>query len=180
MFASALFWNEVILVVKRLDKVETEEKRQAEWETIKTIARNNNYTIKCITRIKTQLQNKTPTPNARDNNKKWATFTYRSSNVRKITNLFKQTDVNIAFRGANTIRQYTRPNSPVKTHDYNNSGIYKLTCMSCNKSYIGQTSRIQHRDTANTSVTSEIMILNPPLPCISYETHTNTGLSQIR
>jgi hypothetical protein len=119
----------------------TEEKRQAEWETIKTTARNNNFPTKFITRIKTQIQNKPPTANARDNNKKWATFTYHSSNVRKITNLLKQTNVNIAFGSANTIRQCMKPNSPAKTHDYNNSGIYKLTCMSCNKSSIGQTSR---------------------------------------
>jgi hypothetical protein len=119
----------------------TEEKRQAEWETIKTIARNNNYPIKCIIKLKTQMQNKTPTPDASDNNKTWASFTYHSSNVRKITNLFRQTNVNITFRSANTIRQYTRPNTAVKIHDYNSSGVYKLTCMSCNKSYIGQTSR---------------------------------------
>jgi hypothetical protein len=118
----------------------TEEKRQAEWETIKTIARNNNYPIQCITRLKTQMQSKTHIPYARDNNKKWATFTYHNPNIRKITNMFKQTNVNIAFRNVNTIRQCVKPNT-AKTHNYNNSGVYKLTCRSCNKSYIGQTSR---------------------------------------
>jgi chromosome condensin MukBEF complex kleisin-like MukF subunit len=63
------------------------------------------------------------------------------SNVRKITSLFKHTNVNIAFRSTNTIRQCTKPNSLDKTQDYNNSGIYKFTCKTCNKSSIGQTSR---------------------------------------
>jgi hypothetical protein len=80
----------------------TEDKRQTEWETIKTIAHNNNYPAKCITKLKTQMQNKTPTTNTNDNiSKKWATFTYHSPKIRKITNLFKQTNVNIAFRSAN-------------------------------------------------------------------------------
>jgi hypothetical protein len=119
----------------------TEEKRQAEWETIKTIARNNNYPIKFISRIKTQIQNKTPTPNTRDNNIKWATFTYHSSNVRKITNLFKQTNVNIAFRGANTIDNTRDPTALSRPTTTITVEFYKLTCMSCNKSYIRQTSR---------------------------------------
>jgi hypothetical protein len=48
--------------------------------TFETIARNNNFPIKFITRMKTQVQNKTPTATARDINKKWATFTYHSLN----------------------------------------------------------------------------------------------------
>jgi hypothetical protein len=88
------------------------------------------------------MQNKTPTPNTNDNsNKKWATFTYHSPKIRKITNLFKQTNINIAFRSVNTIRQHTRSNKLDIAHDYNSSGIYKLTCRSCNKAYVGQTSR---------------------------------------
>jgi hypothetical protein len=35
------------------------------------------------------------------NNTKWATFTYYSPKVRKITNLFKQTDIKIAFKKVN-------------------------------------------------------------------------------
>jgi hypothetical protein len=37
--------------------------------------------------------------------KKWATFTYTSPQIRKITNLFKHTDVNISFKGYNTMAQ---------------------------------------------------------------------------
>jgi hypothetical protein len=110
----------------------TEEKRQAEWETIKTIARNNNFPIKLITRMKTQMQNNTPTATAKDINKKWATFTYHSSNVRKITKLFKHTNVNIAFRSTNTIRQCTKPKTSTRpktitTVEYINSLVRPAT-----------------------------------------------------
>ena len=37
--------------------------------------------------------------------KKWLTFTYHSPLIRRVTNLFKQTDLNIAFKATNTIRQ---------------------------------------------------------------------------
>jgi hypothetical protein len=36
--------------------------------------------------------------------KKWTTFTYYNPKIRKITNLFKLTDINIAFQSNNSIR----------------------------------------------------------------------------
>ena len=67
--------------------------------------------------------------------------TYYSHKVRKITNLFKQTDINIAFRSTNTFLQQTRTRTHDTSSDHNKSGIYKLQCRTCNKSYIGQTNR---------------------------------------
>ena len=61
--------------------------------------------------------------------------------VRKITNLFKQTDINIAFKITNTIQQQTRPKNHGMTPDHNKSGIYELKCNTCSKAYIGQTNR---------------------------------------
>jgi len=37
--------------------------------------------------------------------KKWTTFTYFSSMIRRITNLFKDTNIIIAFKTTNTIQQ---------------------------------------------------------------------------
>ena len=54
--------------------------------------------------------------------------------IRKITNLFKQTDIKIAFRNTNTIRQIIRPKLQDNTQDHDKSGIYKLICKTCNKS----------------------------------------------
>jgi hypothetical protein len=75
------------------------------------------------------------------NNNKWATFTYHSSKVRKITNHFKQTDIKIAFKNTNTLQQLTKPKIHETTQDHDKSGIYKLICTTCNRAYIGQTSR---------------------------------------
>jgi len=51
----------------------------------------------------------------KDGNKKWATFTYYSPKIRKLTNLFKHTNINIAFKNTNTIQQYTKPKMTIKT-----------------------------------------------------------------
>jgi hypothetical protein len=59
--------------------------------------------------------------------------------VHKITNLFKNTNINITFRTTNTIYHQLqhRPNREPSEL----SGIYKLQYMTCNKSYVGQSGR---------------------------------------
>jgi len=88
---------------------------------------------------------KTPTPNPTTNpptnkNTKWATFTYKSPQIRKITNLFKHTNIRIAYKCTNTISHLSKPTNKatLPSSPYDRSGIYKLTC---NKAYVGQTSR---------------------------------------
>jgi len=57
--------------------------------------------------------------------KKWITFTYHSSLIHRITNLFKSTDLNISFRMCNTLyNQLCR----TPQNKINSSGIYKLQC----------------------------------------------------
>jgi len=121
----------------------TEERRQTEWKTIQSIVQNNNLPNTYIARLKTKIQHKAHIKTTKDENKKkkWATFTYHSPKVRKLTNHLKHTNINIAFKSTNTIQQSIRPKSPEKISDYNRSGVYKLTCNTCNMSYIGQTSR---------------------------------------
>ena len=69
---------------------------------------------------------------------KWSTFTYYSPAIRKITNLFKNSTIGIAFRSSNTIfKQITK-----KIYEQiNPSGIYEIKCNTCNKVYVGQTGR---------------------------------------
>ena len=77
--------------------------------------------------------------------KKWITFTDYSPLIRKITNLFKQTNLNIALRTKNTIHQQLTE-KPITT---NLSGIYKLKCNTCNNAYIGQSGSsitIRHKE----------------------------------
>jgi len=109
---------------------------------MRIIANNNKFPIHHITKLRAQIQRETPrnTTNNRNNNK-WATFTYHSSKVRKITNLFKHTDIKIAFKSTNTLQQLTKPKTHNITQDHDKSGIYKLTGQACNRAYIGQTGR---------------------------------------
>ena len=93
----------------------TTERQNTEWKTIKTIAKSNNFPDKVITQLKSQTQQKTHKARDNETNKKWAVFTYYSPRIRKITNLFKHTDVEIAFRSTNTIQQLTKPKPRTRT-----------------------------------------------------------------
>ena len=70
---------------------------------------------------------------------KWITFTYHSPLIHKVTNLFKSTNLNIAFRTCNTTYNELCDRSP--QNKLNSSGIHRLQCKTCNKSYVGQTGR---------------------------------------
>jgi hypothetical protein len=123
----------------------TEKSKQKEWGTILTIAKNNGYPPTLIHRLKTKVANRKralkqngtqqlqqqETTTLRN---KSVTFTYFSPLVRKISNLFRQTDLKIAFRATNTIQQQLNAKH---THD-DPSGIYELKCKTCNKVYVGQ------------------------------------------
>ena len=64
--------------------------------------------------------------------------------IRQITNLFKHSDLNIAFRATNTLQQLSK-----KQTSKNPSGIYKLKCNTCNNVYVGQSDRsidIRHKE----------------------------------
>jgi len=81
------------------------EKRIAEWQNIWTTANNNKFPIHHITKLRTQIQCKIQMNTANNSNSnKWTTLTYHSPKVRMITNLFKQTDIKIAFKSTNTLQ----------------------------------------------------------------------------
>ena len=113
--------------------------------TIKTIAKSNNFPEHFITRLHTQTRQKTHKKgnNITDTkaNKKWATFTYYDPSIRKVTNLFKHTDICIAFRNTNTLYQLTKPKTHTQIQEHDTSGVYALTCNTCKQAYVGQTSR---------------------------------------
>jgi hypothetical protein len=92
----------------------TPEREKTEWDTIKTIAKSNNFPIKIIKRLKSQIQQKTRTKPKPETEKKtkWAVLTYHNPNIRKITNLFKHTNINIAFRNTNTLQCLSKQKPP--------------------------------------------------------------------
>jgi hypothetical protein len=114
------------------------DKEEAEWRKILTIPNNYNFPSHIIKKLKTKIDIKSPT---KDNqHRKWATFTYYSAKIRKITNFLKQTNTKIAFKSTNTILQRTKHKIHHSTQNFELSGIYKLTCRTFHKVYIGQTS----------------------------------------
>jgi hypothetical protein len=73
--------------------------------------------------------------------KKIWTFTFHSPKIRKITNLFKNTNIGIAFKTTTTLHHLIKPIAPTQLQEHEKSGIYKITCKTCHKAYVRQTSR---------------------------------------
>jgi hypothetical protein len=65
-------------------------KKEAKWQTTLKIANSNNFPISTIKKLRMRMNRKTPTEN-KQHDKKWTSLTYYTPNIRKITNLFKQT-----------------------------------------------------------------------------------------
>jgi len=98
-----------------------------EWTTILDIARSNNFPDNILIRLMQQIQQniaRTTPPTESKNNTKWTTFTNVSPQIRKITNIFRHTNVKIAFKCNNKISQLIKPNTDNYTPYYNTSGIY--------------------------------------------------------
>jgi hypothetical protein len=116
-----------------------------EWLKVLEMAKNNEFPTRLITQLKNKLttkkgnkkENDMQTLTQQPTQKKWITFTYYSPAVRKVTNLFKQTNINIAYRSTTTIYQQLAQHP----QENNPSGIYQLRCNTCNKVYIGQSGR---------------------------------------
>jgi len=110
--------------------------------SITEIARQNGYPKQYINKIiqKQAARNSQNLVNTRDTQAeqipktKWVTFTYYRPLIRKITNLFRGTQLRIAFRRTNTITQLLSS----KKHSKNSSGIYEITCNTCKMKYVGQ------------------------------------------
>jgi hypothetical protein len=95
----------------------------------------HNYTINTRNQ---KPQKQTENTDTQPHNKR-ATFTYNGKETKKITGLFKDIHMKIAFKTKNTIRNILRLNTA--TDKYEKSGVYQMKCMSCSLKYIGQTGR---------------------------------------
>jgi hypothetical protein len=112
----------------------TKEGKQIEKNTFKNIL-YNEYDLNIIDKL-TQKQQKQNTMTEEKHQKiKWAVFTYNTKEVRKITKLFRDTHIRVAFRTRNTIENILK-HKP-KTDKYNKSGIYQMKCMECPRRYVG-------------------------------------------
>jgi len=124
----------------------------------------NHPTKKTETANTTQNNTTTPTKNT-ENNTKWATFTF-SQHMRKVTNLFRHTNVKISYKCNNTVAQINKPASGHNILPHNKSGVYCLTCKTSNLSYVGQTSR-----NLKTHFQEHIMYVKTNSPQSAYAQH---------
>jgi hypothetical protein len=110
------------------------DKKQKEWRTIQSIAKNNSFPRRLLEKLNHQIQSGVDhTQNGKKHDKIWTTFTCHSPQIRKITNLFKNTNTGIAFKATTTI-QLIGPTTQIQTSEHEKSGIYKITCNACHKS----------------------------------------------
>jgi len=120
------------------------ERQKRECSTILHIAQRNVFPPTIMQKLRHQIKHKTKHTTlhtSTNKNKRWAIFTHISAQIHKVTNIFKNTNVRIAFRCRNTIDKIVRL---PKDHDippHNNWGIYQIKCNICGRSYVGQTSR---------------------------------------
>jgi hypothetical protein len=75
-----------------------------------------------------------------NNGRKYITFTYHDLAVRMITKLFRNTELKIAYKTTNTLRNHLKTQKKT-SNKYELSGVYRLKCGECPHIYTGQTGR---------------------------------------
>jgi len=115
--------------------------QKREWSTILHISQQNGFPPTVIHKLRHQIEHKTKHTTPHDSkNKKWATFTYISPQIRKVTNIFRNTNIGVAYKCHYTIANMIKPPRDHHTLPHGKWGIYQLTCNTCNLLYVGQTS----------------------------------------
>jgi hypothetical protein len=82
-----------------------EQEVKQKWNKTLKMAHNNGFPEQIVHQLKNKLTTKkkqtVQMQPMQQHNKKWVTFTYHGPSVRKGTNLFKHTNLKIAFRPTN-------------------------------------------------------------------------------
>jgi hypothetical protein len=96
---------------------------------------NNNFSHTIIQKLNSYIQHNLNAPNQNSstihNSKPCISFTYYSPVIQKITNLCKDTKVNITICSMNTIYNLIQPKIHSTIDKYTNSEVYELICATC-------------------------------------------------
>jgi hypothetical protein len=112
------------------------KKRDKESRIIQDILHNNGYNTSVLKSISSSKKHKSGTEKTH-----WTKFTYFGKETRAVTKVFKNTRIKVAYSTKNTLEKLlTKKHYPLKDK-YEKSGIYQLTCPTCNVKYKGQTTR---------------------------------------
>ena len=122
----------------------TENKKMMELNIIKTMARKNGYTEKIVDDLNRNLiHNIQRNKNEENKQKKRVTVSYTSPYIRRLTNIFHNTNVQIVFKPINKLGNYLKNYHNTLT-ELKISGIYELRYQICKRTYVSQTSRDLH------------------------------------
>jgi len=85
----------------------TKKVKDKEWNVILNTAHNNGFSTEDINKLKQRIltqesKNFQELPNGQTSKKVWANFTYNGGYVRGITNLFRNSQVQVAYRTINS------------------------------------------------------------------------------
>ena len=113
------------------------DRRQNEVNTIQQILHNNGYSTPA--RPTTRNFNKHEPSSEKP---LWARFSYYGKETRAIIKAFKSTKIKVTYSTKNTLKKLLMGNHhPTHESKYEESGIYQISCPTCNKKYTGQTGR---------------------------------------
>jgi hypothetical protein len=128
-------------MINRSNNLPLKPEVKQEENTIWHIANKNGYPLRLIQKLQQKITVKNNHNTlTKQLTQKWVTFKYYSPLVRKITTIFKNTNLGIAYQATNTLWQILNVNKK-HINIYTSSGIYSLKCSTCNHFYIGQTGR---------------------------------------
>lgn len=110
---------------------------------VKQIASDNRYSHKMINHLADHTQKFANPHRTNKTDKKWVPFTYFDPDIRKITNIFRNTRINIPFRPTNTFKTYITDTNKTQ-NDLQKGGVYEITCHTCDLKYVGQIIKRPH------------------------------------
>jgi len=87
------------------------DKKQTEWEIIQSVAKDNSFPQHLLLKLNRQILHKVNNKKKTSKNDKkiWASFTFHSPKIRKIINLFKNTNIGVVFKTTTTLHHLVKP-----------------------------------------------------------------------
>ncbi len=137
-------------LVNRLTKSPlSDTHKYTEYSTIKHILHNNKYNYTIIDHLTTppptntnHTHNQNCQPHAKQQQTKLPPFTYTGRHTNDFTKLFRNTNINVAYKTQNTIcKILAQHNTNSNIDKFSTCGMYQLTCIDCNMKYVGQRGR---------------------------------------
>nr|XP_022905894.1 uncharacterized protein LOC111417759 [Onthophagus taurus] len=124
-----------------------EDEMKKETTIIKQICKNNGYKPDIIDKIIIRQKNKetrntltTLSQNQENKYKTYIALEYQGDINGKMRKIFEKYNIKLTSKSNNTIGQLLLNNKD-KINKLDNNGIYKLTCDTCQATYIGETGR---------------------------------------